>query len=39
MGKQIIIALSRTCGSGGREIGRELAKRLGIDFLDRELLV
>ncbi|MDY5704476.1 MAG: cytidylate kinase-like family protein [Lachnospiraceae bacterium] len=38
MGKQIIIALSRTCGSGGREIGRELAKRLGIDFLDRELL-
>jgi cytidylate kinase len=38
MGKQIIIALSRTYGSGGHEIGQLLADRLGIDLLDRELL-
>ena len=38
MGKQILIALSRTYGSGGHEIGQLLADRLGIDLLDRELL-
>lgn len=38
MEKQILIALSRTYGSGGHEIGQLLADRLGIDLLDRELL-
>ncbi len=33
-----IITISRQYGSGGRFIGRELAKRLGINFYDNELL-
>ena len=28
------ITISRQFGSGGKEIGRALAKRLGIDFYD-----
>ncbi len=38
MGKQIIVAISRSYGSGGHEIGRKLAAKLGIGFLDREIL-
>lgn len=33
-----VVALSRGYGSGGEEIGRELAKRLQIGFFDKELL-
>ncbi|NLL00243.1 MAG: cytidylate kinase-like family protein [Clostridiales bacterium] len=36
MGK--IITISRQYGSGGREIGEKLAKRLGIPFYDKELI-
>lgn len=33
-----IITISRQYGSGGREIGERLAKKLGVDFYDRELI-
>ena len=33
-----VIALSRQYGSGGREIGRQLAHRLGIAFYDKEII-
>lgn len=33
-----IITISREFGSGGKEIGRRLAKRLGIPFYDKELI-
>lgn len=35
---KIIITISREYGSGGLEIGKELAKRLKIDFYDKELI-
>lgn len=35
----IIIAIGRTFGSGGREIGRKIADELGIPFYDKELLL
>lgn len=38
MEKKIIITISREFGSGGRSIGREVAKRLGIPFYDKELV-
>ena len=38
MAKQLLVSISRTYGSGGHEIGRRLAERLGIGFVDRELL-
>jgi cytidylate kinase len=34
-----IITISRQYGSGGREIGEKLAKKLGIPFYDRELII
>lgn len=34
-----IITISRTYASGGREIGRKLAKRLGFAFYDREYML
>ena len=34
-----IIAISQTLGSLGDEIGRELARALGWDFADREILL
>lgn len=34
----IVITVGRQMGSGGRELGRRLAKRLGIDYYDKELL-
>lgn len=37
MGKAII-TIGRQCGSGGREIGKRLAGRLGIPFYDRKLI-
>ena len=33
-----IITISREFGSGGRELGRRLADRLGIPFYDKELI-
>ncbi|MBP5608420.1 MAG: cytidylate kinase-like family protein [Lachnospiraceae bacterium] len=33
-----IITIGRELGSGGREIGRKLAKELGLPFYDKELL-
>ncbi len=33
-----IITIGRQCGSGGREIGKKLAEKLGIPFYDKELL-
>ncbi|MFA9380305.1 MAG: AAA family ATPase [Acetanaerobacterium sp.] len=34
----VIITISRSYGSGGRDIGRRLATELGIDYLDSKLL-
>lgn len=38
MGKQTIISISREYGSGGHEIGRKIAQKLGLKFYDRDLL-
>ena len=38
MKRGIIITIGRQCGSGGHEIGKKLAEKLGIPFYDRELL-
>ena len=35
MGEQLIISISREFGSGGHEIARKLADRLGLAFYDR----
>ncbi len=34
----IVISIGRELGSGGREIGRKLAEKLGIGFYDKEIL-
>ena len=36
--KKTVITISREFGSGGRTIGKELAKRLGYRFYDRDLI-
>ena len=36
--KNFVITISREYGSGGRLIGEKLAKRLGIDFYDKEII-
>ena len=33
-----IITIGREFGSGGRELGRRLARELGFDYYDREIL-
>ena len=38
MSKKIIITIARQYGSGGREIGEQVAKSLGIPLYDRELI-
>jgi len=38
MAKNLIVTIGRQYGSGGREIGRTLAEKLGIGFYDKELL-
>ena len=38
MKKNTIICISREFGSGGREVGQQLSKKLGIPFYDKELL-
>ncbi len=35
----IVITIGRQMGSGGHELGRRLASRLGIEFYDKELLM
>ena len=36
MDKKIIVNIGRECGSGGHEIGKRLAEKLGIAFYDKE---
>ena len=38
MDKKIIITIARQYGSGGREIGEKVAKKLGIPLLDKQLI-
>jgi len=38
MKKKTIITISRQFGSGGREVGKKLAEKLGIPFYDKELV-
>ena len=38
MNEPFIITISRQFGSGGRFIGQELTKRLGVDYIDNEIL-
>lgn len=38
MKENIIIAIGRSYGSGGREVGEKLAKRLGIAFYDKQII-
>lgn len=38
MNKKLIITISRTFGSGGREIGEKLARELQVPFYDKNLL-
>ena len=33
-----IITISREFGSGGREIGKQLADQLGFDYYDKEII-
>ena len=36
--EQFIITISRMCGTGGQEIGAELARRLGVKLIDKQVL-
>lgn len=36
--KPFVVTIGRQMGSGGRELGRLLAERLGVDFYDKKLL-
>lgn len=36
--KYNVITISREYGSGGRYIGEELAKKLGCDYYDKEII-
>ncbi|MBR2337852.1 MAG: cytidylate kinase family protein, partial [Clostridia bacterium] len=38
MNNKTIITIGRQFGSGGREIGRRLAEKLGVPFYDKDLL-
>lgn len=37
-GGHVVVTIAREYGSGGREIGKLLAKRLGIEYFDKELI-
>jgi len=39
MKENLIVTISRQYGSGGREIGKKLAARLGIPYYDKELII
>lgn len=34
----LVVTISREYGSGGHAVGREIAKQLGVDFYDKELI-
>ncbi len=36
--EQLVVTISRQYGSGGREIGRKVARQLGLPFYDREII-
>ena len=36
--EHFVITLGRSCGSGGVEVGRTLAKKLGVEYYDSKLL-
>lgn len=36
--KKVVITIGRQCGSGGREFGKRLAEKLGIEYYDKELV-
>ena len=36
--EKFVITISRQFGTGGHEIGAELAKRLGVKLLDKQIL-
>ena len=36
--KHFVVTLGRSCGSGGVEVGRTLAKKLGVEYYDSKLL-
>ncbi len=38
MKRGTIITIGRQCGSGGHEVGKKLAEKLGVPFYDKELL-
>lgn len=38
MNKKVVITIGRQYGSGGRNVGKLVAKKLGIDFYDKELI-
>lgn len=38
MDRKIIVTIGREFGSGGREVGEKLAKTLGINFYDKEII-
>ena len=37
-GDKIVVTIARQCGSGGSEIGRILAQRTGLHYLDHEII-
>ena len=39
MNSNLVITIGREYGSGGREIGETLAKKLGIKWYDKQLLI
>lgn len=38
MGDHLSVCIAREFGSGGREVGRQIAEKMGLAFYDRELL-
>lgn len=34
----LVITIGRQCGSGGRDVGKKLAEKMGVNFYDKELL-
>ena len=36
--EHFVVTLGRSCGSGGVEVGRTLAKKLGVEYYDSKLL-
>lgn len=38
MAENLVICIARQFGSGGRDIGKAIAKKLGVEFYDKELL-